>query len=195
MAKPKKRPVVRTELADAIDVFKRHTDRAAALIAAAYVDDALEGYLRAAFRDDRKAVDALLGSLLGSFSARISVAFLTGLIGAPLREDLDRIRKIRNDFAHVRDNITFKSQSIQEPSRNFHALKAWKLGGGGTFRSARHRYIATAMLATNYITAISEDPMYALFRNVDDYGTAIRHATKSMSLADAIQAAKAATER
>src|SRR5262249_17903825 len=54
---------------------------------------------------------------LASFSARIKLAFYLGLISAECRADLETIRRIRNDFAHKPDLISFDTQSIADRCR------------------------------------------------------------------------------
>jgi DNA-binding MltR family transcriptional regulator len=90
------------------------TDRGCALMAAAYLDGELEQLFRAALVADAKSVDDMLDQSkpLGTFSSRIDMAFLLGLIGRQAKRDLHIIRKIRNDFGHDPEPITFRSQQI-----------------------------------------------------------------------------------
>jgi hypothetical protein len=89
-----------------LDEFKSQSDRIAVIVGAAQLDALLADLLAAFMLDGPKATardaDALLGQdkPLGSFSARIKVAYRLGLIGRQFAETLDLIRKIRNDFAH-----------------------------------------------------------------------------------------------
>src|SRR3989442_14479274 len=76
-------------------------DRTMAIMCAALLEDALEQLLRAQLRQS-KVSDRLFVSEqpLGSFAAKISIAFATGMIGDMTHEDLVRIKDIRNIFAH-----------------------------------------------------------------------------------------------
>ena len=91
-------------------------------MAAAYLDDQLEGLLRQALVDDKAAIDDLLRSsgALGSFSARIELCCALGLLPRQARRELHLIRKIRNDFAHVAKPLAFEEPGIscrcREPS-------------------------------------------------------------------------------
>ena len=49
---------------------------------------------------------------LGSFSARIDLAYALGLIGKKAARDLHLIRKIRNDFAHDPKTIMFDDDRV-----------------------------------------------------------------------------------
>jgi hypothetical protein len=90
------------------------TDRGCALMAAAFLDSELGRLLRAAWIADSKSADDMLGQSkpLGTFSSRIDLAFLMGLIGRQARRDLHLIRKIRNEFGHVAEPIAFDSTRI-----------------------------------------------------------------------------------
>ena len=91
------------------------TDRGCALMAAAFLDTELSSLLKRRFVDDPRPVADLLRSSgpLGTFSSRIDLAYLLGLIGARVKRDLHLIRKIRNDFAHVHEPLSFESTNIR----------------------------------------------------------------------------------
>jgi hypothetical protein len=63
------------------------SDRGCALLAAAFLDERLGDLLRAFFVDDATVADGLLDGIgaLATFSARIDLAFLLGLISALAR--------------------------------------------------------------------------------------------------------------
>jgi DNA-binding MltR family transcriptional regulator len=90
------------------------SDRGCALIAAAFLDSALEQLLRAFFVDDSDVANGLLRGRggLSSFSARIDQAYLVGLIAPLAKRDLHLVRKIRNDFAHTGTEVRFTDAAI-----------------------------------------------------------------------------------
>jgi DNA-binding MltR family transcriptional regulator len=90
------------------------SDRGCAMIAVAYLDGQLEGLLRTNFVNDPKCCDDLLGPSrpLGTFAARVELAFALGLLPAETRHDLHLIRKIRNDFGHKPEPIAFSTAAI-----------------------------------------------------------------------------------
>lgn len=96
------------------ETLSPETDRGCALMAAAFLDSQLEQLLRAAWVEDESALDEVLGQsrALGTFSSRIDMAYLVGLIGDQARRDFHLIRKIRNDFGHRPTPITFDTESI-----------------------------------------------------------------------------------
>lgn len=89
------------------------SDRGVVLVAAAHLDDRLGELLRISFVDDDKAAEQLLSESrpLGSFSARITLAYCLGLVSAKSSRTLHLIRKIRNEFAHGTDT-SFGTPSI-----------------------------------------------------------------------------------
>ena len=51
---------------------------------------------------------------LGTFSTKISIAFFIGLIPEDIYNDLNIIRKIRNEFAHNYDTLTFNLSPVKD---------------------------------------------------------------------------------
>lgn len=92
----------------------RETDRGCAVMSAAYLDVALENLLKASFvQADRVIKETFNGTgPLATFSSRINLSFLLGLIDEQIFRDLNIIRKIRNDFAHEPTTLLFSSESV-----------------------------------------------------------------------------------
>lgn len=89
-------------------------ERGLVLSLAAFAEEAL-GDLIKAFLIAVPAADALLEGFnapLGTFSARIKMAFALGLITREQFEDLERLRKIRNEFSHNWEQISFGDPKI-----------------------------------------------------------------------------------
>lgn len=105
--------------------FQAESERAAAVLAAAYLDDLLSQLLRASFVDNATVVGDLLGDLnaLGSFRARADTAYAAGLISRQEHADLTRIRKIRNKFAHRHQDISFDDQSVRDHCAAFEVVR------------------------------------------------------------------------
>src|SRR5215216_1518415 len=109
MVKPKKAPPESADLTGMAARLQRESDRGCALIVASWVDDALTDFLKAYLVQDAKIIDDLFRPMgpLGSFSAKISMAYLRGLIDRTMFDNLNTIREVRNDFAHSRADISF----------------------------------------------------------------------------------------
>ena len=97
----------------------QETDRGCALLAASYLDTELEHVLVQSLVDDPKVAQDLLRASgpLGSFSTRIDLAYLIGLIGPLVHKDLNVLRKVRNEFGHSTQPITFEEPSIASRCR------------------------------------------------------------------------------
>jgi hypothetical protein len=90
--------------------------RAAALILASLADNLLEKCIALQFVQlNPKAFERMFrnpGAPLGNFSSKIAVAYALRIINSETRSQLDRIRTIRNTFAHAMLTVTFDDPSI-----------------------------------------------------------------------------------
>jgi len=104
------------ELGRFLNEFNKESDRGAVLVAGTILDERLKDILKSFLSDTKSTVDLLEGfnAPLGTFSARITACFSLGLIQKNEFEELNLIRKIRNEFAHTWDNTTFETDSIKD---------------------------------------------------------------------------------
>jgi hypothetical protein len=93
--------------AQAIQSLSTETDRGVAIIASTYLEDRLTQGLICKFRRDsgkaRNMIDAIIGISgdHGTFGAKIKLGYLLRLYGKRVCTELDAIRDIRNQFAHI----------------------------------------------------------------------------------------------
>ncbi len=95
--------------------FVNESDRACVILGAALLDSALETVLRSYFIACSTATDPLFegsNAPLGTFSARIEIAYRAGLMDANFARNLHLVRKIRNDFAHNLTGCTFADSGV-----------------------------------------------------------------------------------
>ena len=106
--------------------LSRESDRAAAVLAPALLDSALEILLRH-FMLTTNTTDALLDSdrALGTFSSRINAAHSLGLIADDVAHDLDSIRRIRNIFAHDIAIHSFDDPTVADRCRELQLKGRW----------------------------------------------------------------------
>jgi len=111
------------ELNNYLNEFQNETDRAAAVLAGCYLDHYLESLLKSFFIDDQKFIDGQIigsstNSVLDSFSKRIKLAYALGLLRKSEFDDLNTIKKIRNEFAHKLHGLTFETDKIRDLCSN-----------------------------------------------------------------------------
>jgi hypothetical protein len=100
----------------ALDEAATASPRAAAIVASSLVEDALRCCLCGFFTpvvDEAEMFDKE-GAPLASFHAKIVMGYALGIYGEVTREDLRRIKLIRNAFAHSPRAITFETPEVKE---------------------------------------------------------------------------------
>jgi DNA-binding MltR family transcriptional regulator len=99
-----------------VDEIHGKSDRAVAIIGAALLDSHMEQLLTSFFVDDYDEARALLGSdrPLGTFGARIRIAYLLGLISKEERDDLWAINQIREFFIREMGELTLADDPLRE---------------------------------------------------------------------------------
>jgi len=122
MPKLKRRPGLRA-FVEYLEELAQQSDRGAAIMGAAFLDDEIAGLL-AFFMDPkrldskRKKESALEYQIfhgtgpLSSFAARINLAFALGYIDESEYWDLHIVREIRNEFAHFSYKLDFSTPEI-----------------------------------------------------------------------------------
>jgi hypothetical protein len=119
MAKAKTRS--HDEIKSFVEEFKNQTDRGAAIVASAVLDDALTHAIQSRLVPlSNRQIESLFGRMrpLSSFSAKIELGAAIGLYDQNLRRTLNMIRDVRNEFAHQMGPITFADRGIAQLVRN-----------------------------------------------------------------------------
>ena len=132
-----------------LDDLNKETPRGAVLVAAAYLEQQL-GEIVASFLVEGRPAKSLLGGFapLGTFAARAAAAEALGLISADEFGDLQRIRKVRNEFAH-NHRATFSDPGI---ARLCSALTHSAKDHGDVVVDARGQFTTAAVsLILNFI--------------------------------------------
>lgn len=119
------------EFQEFLDELAAESDRAAALLAGAYLDSRLELLLRSRLVSDEPMIRKLFESngALSTFSSRISIAYGAGLIAQRTALDLHLVRAIRNDFAHKLHGLTFQADSMKSRVSEIRATQFAKEDG------------------------------------------------------------------
>lgn len=122
------------------ELFHNETDRAAAVLAASYLENIVGMSIKSFLVDDPSVEELFEGyGPLSSFSARISVAYALGLITKDMRNDLNYIRKIRNHFAHHPSEVSFTLSPVRNFCSNFSTNKLDRFDMAETFHKAPPR--------------------------------------------------------
>lgn len=129
------------------EIEKPSNDRAAAIMAGAFVEDAL-----------RRVVG---GS--STFNSMIEAGFTRGLYEGLVRNDLHVIRRVRNAFAHAIKPINFDTPDVIKEVAKFQYVRWIQITGGLPFGPARqanpHREtytnICRALINDLFMVAIS----------------------------------------
>jgi hypothetical protein len=148
-----------------LDLNRQKNARASAITLAALLESALESALRTKLISNppKESLNNLFGlnRILSTFWAKTEIAFALGLIGPQTRKDLDRVRTIRNAFAHAKGIITFETQAIATECRQL------KFSGRDLFKgykppsTAEDKYRITATILMQLfgsLPTVAKDP-------------------------------------
>lgn len=104
--------------------MQKESDRAAAVLGPALLDHLLEVMFKVRLRQDTKPEVFEFRGPLGDFAGKIEMALALDWIDGATRDDLNVIRKIRNDFAHDVDHtLRFSDSSCRDRLRQMHVHK------------------------------------------------------------------------
>ncbi len=114
-------PILNPSHRNTIGEIIEQSDRAAAILAVSFLDERLATLLQAWLADEPKIISKVFGGSgpLASFSSRIDMGLLLGVLEPWRHRELHLIRKIRNDFTHSSEPITFDTARIRDQCENF----------------------------------------------------------------------------
>jgi hypothetical protein len=136
--------------------LREHAEAGNALVTAGLVEDWLEKLLLAAGRSlEDGDVDRIFGRMgpLNNFASKIEIAYMFDLIDKSTRDDLRRIKNIRNAFAHTTRYVFFETRQIADQCQK---LSNWKPG-----MRAEDCYREKAIECVNAINAQMNRLMFA----------------------------------
>lgn len=121
------------------------SERAMVILAAGYLHDLLGDLLRSYFVEDENSSSDMLNNErpLSSFSARIRMAYLLGLITKEEKLDLDAIRRTRNEAAHLMQKVDFSEPSIPATQR-CHSFQTLSERTKNSHPEPKQRYLLAA---------------------------------------------------
>jgi len=101
-------------LSEFLQYFQKETDRGAALVGAAMVESRLERLLNETLLDNFSKKELLTGvnAPMGTFNSKIKLCHVLGFITDKEAKEANLIRKIRNEFAHQLDELSYSAQPV-----------------------------------------------------------------------------------
>ncbi len=98
--------------------LKKESDRGMVLISGALLDDLLERCICSLLLDHPRVNQLFESGPLGSLSSRALMAFLLGILSDSEYQECERVRKVRNFFAHE-VGCTFQTQKVKDICSSF----------------------------------------------------------------------------
>jgi DNA-binding MltR family transcriptional regulator len=101
--------------------INKQSDRAAAVLAVSFLEDRLAELLQAWLVDEPKIIGKMFNGSgpFASFSAKIDIGLLLGILEKSRHRELHLLRDIRNTFAHGLEALTFETPRIRDQCENF----------------------------------------------------------------------------
>jgi hypothetical protein len=150
------------------------SDRAAAILAAAYLERRLTEAIRAHLQEDKSAFEQMfgVGKPLGALSLKANIGYLLKLYTKRFRDNLLVIAKVRNKFAHHDQFVDFDRRIIKEIVEkidlHFHIFSGMPPDSPlGKIHSppfskgeCRYHYMSAVNLMTGHLGAMADDPAH-----------------------------------
>lgn len=112
-----------------LDEFERESDRAAAVLGVAFLDERLRVLLRSKLVPPPLEHPGLGRALPVNYAARVAMAYSAGLIHQGVAADLNRLGSIRNRFAHAIHGLTFDDPAIAKATRELTTANLVEVAG------------------------------------------------------------------
>jgi DNA-binding MltR family transcriptional regulator len=104
--------------------LKGENDRAAAIVGTSVLETRLEELLTKIMISHKEVPNIFKGyAPLSTFSAKIRLSYFLGLIPEDIYKDLDRIREVRNRFAHELNPLSFEDQSTADIVKSLNCVQ------------------------------------------------------------------------
>lgn len=108
----------RAEMHEVLAALSRESDHTTVILGTALVETALRMAIRARMYPGLSKTDEAFlfegDAPLATFSAKTRLAFAFEVIDADMRAELDRLRDIRNAFAHSKSFLTFSTVEVAQ---------------------------------------------------------------------------------
>ena len=144
----------------ALAEISKESDRAAAVLVGAEIDNRLTQLLEAYFLPKSKRSTRLLeqDGPLGTFSSKIEIIYRIGFIPPEFHQDLQIVRNIRNDFAHKGAGLCFTDNRMRDLCNNLFCssdMKAPSKDDSDAYNAyPRNRFLTSAGIILGHLTLL-----------------------------------------
>ena len=172
-------PPETSDLAGMAKKLEGESDRAVALIIAAWVDDSLGHLLKAYLVQDAKVIEHIFDGMapLSSFSANQSVAYLVGLIDRKQFNNSRHHPRHPQRLAHSRTDLTFEDQRVRARCMNLMFRNMAEVSGeprppsDASLPSPRKAFAASGLILAGYFMELRAEKSNRLNRVAPRYLT------------------------
>ncbi len=156
------------------------TDRAAAIVGEAILDDSLSRLLSNYFVENQDEVNSIMerGSL-SSLRVKSSIAYCLGLISKGQLEDFKAIYSIRNHFAHSLHAVSFDDQNVYKHISQIEPYKRFLPSDSDSPRKQFNIAVSIIAYSISVTTALTEHRQEIRDKNLNEL---IKELTSSSSL-------------
>ncbi|MCZ8091443.1 MltR family transcriptional regulator [Flavobacterium sp.] len=140
--------------------INKESDRGCALLSVSFLELQIEKVLKKKLIGNKKHIDKIFdfNGALGTLSNKLDLSYSLGIISKIEYDDINVIRKIRNEFAHSYDDIDFNTQKIESSINNL------SLNPRPNFATNRQKFTSTLFFIIGVLqysyktTVISDEP-------------------------------------
>jgi hypothetical protein len=135
-------------------------DRGAILVSVALLEQVLEdailvrcmsAFEKKPLRDTLFSGNPESSGAVNTLAGKIVLAHALGVFGPMAKEDLDRLRRIRNVAAHAKTKLTFESTAIKKAVSSFNLLSDGKLKSPRT-KTSKGKFLAVVGISMIFLT-------------------------------------------
>jgi DNA-binding MltR family transcriptional regulator len=152
--------------------LERESDRGCILICTSLLDGLLEEALKKYFflrKKKNSVINELFKGPLHSFAAKTKFAYLFSIIEEWMLDDLNIMRKLRNDCAHQFSSVSFKDGHITRKTENLQGADHWvgifkDKGGAAAMgkEKEKNRFVFSALYIHSVLARATEIDMLKL---------------------------------
>jgi len=148
---------------------RRESHRSVAIVGASLLEATLEHLLKARLIHHPKIDLFGRNGPLSTFSAKIDMAHAAGIIAADIWDEVHRVRKIRNHFAHAVRIRSFNENTIRQHCANLGApdLFEEEFKAADLEMSPEERYLLTCGFLAGLLGTCNVEPVTGVTRNAD----------------------------